>query len=77
MKPTNDIDITKRVMVEPLTKKNWTKFVQLFGERGACGNCWCMLFRLQNAVFENGKRFGGNKTAMKELVWQNKPTGVL
>ncbi len=25
--------------IEPLTSNNWGKFVGLFGERGACGNC--------------------------------------
>jgi GNAT superfamily N-acetyltransferase len=27
----------------PLTKHRWTDFEQLFGERGACGGCWCMV----------------------------------
>ncbi len=77
MKSRTDEDIAKHLKVEPLSKKNWDKFVQLFGERGACGNCWCMLFRLRNADFEKGKRLGGNKSAMKELVWEKKPAGIL
>lgn len=62
---------------EPLCKNNWDKFVRLFGERGACGNCWCMSFRLRKAEFEKGKLLNGNKRAMKRLVWGNKPTGLL
>jgi GNAT superfamily N-acetyltransferase len=76
-KSTKRSDSLKHLTFEPLSRKNWGTFVQLFGERGACGNCWCMLFRLQNADFEKGKYFGGNKKAMKDLVWKNKPTGIL
>ncbi len=62
---------------EALTRKNWSKFVQLFGEKGACGSCWCMYYRLKMTDFKEGKAEGGNKEAMKELVWNNKPTGIL
>lgn len=62
---------------EPLTKNNWNKFVELFGEKGACGNCWCMFFRLPKTNFEEGKADDGNKNAMKQLVWDNHPTGLL
>jgi GNAT superfamily N-acetyltransferase len=62
---------------EPVTKRNWNKFVQLFGSKGACGNCWCMYYRLNKSDFLEGKIEEGNKDAMKELVWQNKPVGVI
>lgn len=62
---------------EPLTKNNWNKFVQLFGTKGACGNCWCMSFRLSKTDFDEGKINDGNKNAMKELVWNNEPLGLL
>ena len=62
---------------EPLTMGNWQQFVQLFGEKGACGNCWCMYYRLKKSEFEQGKTGNGNKNAMKELVWSGQPTGLL
>ena len=62
---------------EPLSKNNWEYFVQLFGIKGACGNCWCMYFRESKADFIEGKHLDGNKERMKELVWENKPTGML
>jgi GNAT superfamily N-acetyltransferase len=76
-KSPKDADFLKQLTFEPLSRKNWNEFVQLFGERGACGNCWCMSFRLRNSEFEEGKVNDGNKSAMKELVWKNKPTGIL
>jgi len=63
--------------IEPLTKANWQKFVQLFGEKGACGNCWCMYYRLKQSDFAEGKMDDGNKNAIKELVRKNRPTGLL
>lgn len=72
-----DIDVAAEMTFEPLSKKNWNSFVQLFGERGACGNCWCMYFRLKKEEFTEGKQNDGNKQKMKNLVWQNEPTGVL
>jgi len=62
---------------EPLSKSNWDKFVALFGERGACGNCWCQAYRLPKTEFEAGKKNDGNKIKMKDLVWNNRPTGIL
>jgi GNAT superfamily N-acetyltransferase len=67
----------KHFTVEPLTKNNWSKFVSLFGEKGACGNCWCMYYRLSNADFKEGKAEDGNKRAIREIVWEDKPTGLL
>ena len=65
------------ITVEPLTKKNWEKFLALFGDKGACGNCWCMYYRLSKSEFQEGKFDDGNMLAMKELVFSNSPTGVL
>ena len=49
----------------------------LFGPRGACGNCWCMYYRLSKPDFQEGKTEDGNKNAMKEIVWAGRPTGIL
>ncbi len=70
-------DILRHLAFEPLNKKNWDKFVDLFGERGACGNCWCMSFRLNKSDYENGKLHNGNKNRMRKLVWSGKTTGIL
>jgi GNAT superfamily N-acetyltransferase len=76
-KENNDPDFLSQLTFEPLTKTNWNKFVQLFGSKGACGNCWCMYYRLNKLEYQEGKVDDGNKSAMKQIVWENKPTGVL
>lgn len=72
-----DNDFISELSFEPLTKDNWNKFVELFGENGAGANCWCMHFRLAKRDHDEGKHDDGNKNAMKTLVWNNQPTGLL
>ena len=66
----------KDFTVHPLTPDRWNDLVTLFGERGACGGCWCMSWRLPKAEF--AKNTGSpNKRAFKELVDNGAPTGIL
>jgi hypothetical protein len=51
--------------IKPLTIEIWDEFVRLFGEKGACGNCWCMYYRLTNSAFNDGKSDEGNKNARR------------
>ncbi len=69
--PWNDIRIL------PLTPGTWEPFTRLFGEKGACGNCWCMYYRLSNTDFREGKQHNGNREAMKTLVMKGAPTGLI
>jgi len=62
---------------EAVSRNNWNKFTTLFGAKGACGNCWCMYYRLSKIDFKEGKVNDGNKEAMHELVKQNKSTGII
>lgn len=70
-------EFLKQLSFEPLSINNWNKFVQLFGNNGACGNCWCMLYRLKKSDFDKGKLDSDNMIAMKNLVLNNNPTGLL
>jgi GNAT superfamily N-acetyltransferase len=60
----------------PLNTGAWRDFETLFGERGACGGCWCLYWRLSRTEFE--KRKGdGNRRTMKGLVKKGIPLGLL
>lgn len=67
--------MTKLVFKE-LTKETWKDFEILFGERGACGGCWCMAWRVKPAVFKEQKG-EGNRKAMKKLVNKGETIGIL
>jgi GNAT superfamily N-acetyltransferase len=68
--------MTDRLAFHPLTPDRWPDVERLFGERGACGGCWCMLWRRSRAEFEAGKG-AGNKAAMKRLVEAGGVPGLL
>ena len=72
-----DPDFMSHLTFEPLSVSNWDKFVALFGERGACGNCWCQAYRYRKADFIAGQKNDLNKKRMKDLVWNNRPTGIM
>jgi len=65
-----------KINFKELISDTWQDFETLFGERGACGGCWCMYWRLRNKEFESGKG-NGNKEAMKKLVKKNEQMGVI
>ena len=60
----------------PLTMDQWQDFVSLFGVRGACGGCWCMLWRLSRKQFESQKG-DRNRLAMKAIVDSGEVPGIL
>ncbi|KLU62938.1 hypothetical protein CEB3_c06900 [Peptococcaceae bacterium CEB3] len=59
-----------------LDPTRWYDFENLFGEKGACGGCWCMSWRLKRSDFERQKG-SKNRSAMKALIEQNRKIGVL
>ncbi|MEJ2720686.1 MAG: GNAT family N-acetyltransferase [bacterium] len=60
----------------PATPGRWTDIETLFGERGACGGCWCMAWRLRRKDWEAGKG-SRNKRAFKEIVDSGAAPGIL
>lgn len=67
---------SRRLIVEPVTADRWSDLETLFGERGACGGCWCMTPRLSRKEYEAGKG-EGNRRRLRELVEAGPPPGVL
>jgi len=65
-----------KLSFKPLTPNQWSDFCLLFGERGACGGCWCMLWRLTKKQF-NLQKGEGNKRAMKEIVDSGNIPGII
>ena len=60
----------------PVTQKRWSDFETLFGEKGACGGCWCMWWRLTRKEFERQKG-EANRLAMKTIVESGEIPGLL
>ncbi len=60
----------------PASAQRWQDLEELFGDRGACGGCWCMFWRIPRKQFELQKG-DGNKRAFKLVVAQSIAPGVL
>jgi GNAT superfamily N-acetyltransferase len=62
--------------IHPLTPDRWNDLEALFGERGACGGCWCMWWRLKRSEFEKQKGLRNNR-AFKKIVASGQVPGLL
>lgn len=60
----------------PATPSRWHDVEKLFGERGACGGCWCMAWRVTRAEFQAGKG-APNRGRLEALVTSGRKPGVL
>jgi GNAT superfamily N-acetyltransferase len=65
-----------KLTFQPVTPSRWAEVEALFGERGACGGCWCMFWRLPRKEFDAGKG-AGNKSAFKKIVRSGEKPGVI
>jgi GNAT superfamily N-acetyltransferase len=65
-----------RIAFRPLTPERWGDLEKLFGERGACGGCWCMWWRLTRAEFEKNKG-ASNRRAFRKIVRDGEEPGIL
>ncbi len=60
----------------PLSPERWNDFEKLFGEKGACGGCWCMWWRLKKKDYD-AQKGEGNRKAIKLIVSSGRVPGIL
>ena len=72
----NPAEARAKLAFRALTPARWHDFDTLFGERGACGGCCCMWWRLTRSEFERNKG-AKNKHAMKKLVSSGQVPGII
>ncbi len=65
-----------KITFQPLTNGRWRDFEALFGQRGACGGCWCMWWRQTRAQFQ-ARHGEQNRRAMKRIVESGEVPGIL
>src|SRR5512136_980719 len=60
----------------PATPDRWADVERLFGERGACGGCWCQAWRKTAKDFhaDTGVK---NKRSLKMIVERSDEPGIL
>ena len=62
--------------VQPATAAHWPDLEALFGERGACGGCWCLYFRLPRQQ-SSSQRGEANRQILKAMVESGQEPGLL
>ena len=65
-----------KLEMRPLSAERWADLERLFGERGACGGCWCMWWRIRRSEFEKNKG-AGNKKRFKKIVASSETPGLI
>lgn len=65
-----------KLSFEPLVSARWEHLEKLFGERGACGGCWCMTWRLSRSQFE-AQKGRLNRRSFRKIVELGPPPGIL
>jgi hypothetical protein len=63
-----------KLTIRPLTPELWPALEDLFGDKGACGGCWCMYWRIGGAYRNRPRK--KNKAAFREVV-RGGPPGLL
>ncbi len=58
------------------TADRWQDVERLFGERGACGGCWCMEWRKTRREFDADKG-EKNRASLKALIEYGDSPGLL
>lgn len=69
--------MTPRLTFRDLTPALWPAMEALFGERGACGGCWCMYWRLEEGERWDNLKGAPARSRMKALVKKGETLGAL
>ena len=65
-----------KLTFHPATPDRWADIEELFGERGACGGCWCMYWRLPRGEWTASKGLK-NKNSLRKIVRSEQAPGVI
>ena len=66
-----------KIITKELTPERWKDFELLFGDKGACGGCWCMSWRVAKGEKWDDIKGKKAKSKQKKLVKDNKSFGIL
>lgn len=63
-------------MMFDIRPADWLSFEAVMGEKGGCGGCWCMLWRLPKTEMDAGMG-AGNRAAMKRIFDDGRVPGLI
>jgi GNAT superfamily N-acetyltransferase len=66
------------ITTRPLKKTDWPHIAALFGPNGACGGCWCMVWRVpKGGAYWREHKGEKNRREFQRLVQSGEATGIL
>lgn len=65
-----------KLQFHPATPDRWKDVEALFGERGACGGCWCRFWKQTRSEYDQN-RGDNNRKALKKSVLKGDVPGIL
>lgn len=68
---------TAPITVRALQPTDWAAIEDLFGERGACGGCWCMFWRVPSRKDFRALKGEAAREAFRALVTSGRARGIL
>lgn len=67
-----------RLRVRPVTPHDWPLLERLFGDNGACGGCWCMVWRVPpGQAYWRAHKGEANRRSFKRLITTGAAHGCL
>lgn len=70
--------VIQNLKIRPLKTSDWPHIAELFGEKGACGGCWCMYWRVERGGRLWSEMLGATaKRRFQELVTSGEVHGLL
>lgn len=66
-----------KLTIRELNPKLWKDLEKLFGEKGACGGCWCMSWRIEKGEKWEDTKGPNAKKRFKKLIETGKARGLL
>lgn len=65
-----------KLQFHPASPDRWADVEELFGERGACGGCWCMFWRVPRSEWTASKGLK-NKASFRKLISSDQQPGIV
>jgi GNAT superfamily N-acetyltransferase len=66
-----------KLAIKELSSKLWNDLAKLFGEKGACGGCWCMSWRIEKDEKWEDVKGPKAKKRFKKMVETGRARGLL
>jgi GNAT superfamily N-acetyltransferase len=65
----------QKLTIHPATPKRWTALEDLLGDKGGCGGCWCMYWRIGNEY--RRRPHDANRVDLHDVVIEGPPPGLI